>query len=74
MKRKYDQLVDKILFVDHHLPLEKRRYKYSSETLMPYIYFFKYLAKRPYDSNESEQEKKQRLKLWVISFNSLLDP
>ena len=42
------------MFMDNNLPNEKRRYKYTNDTLMPYIYFFKYLAKRPYDSNETE--------------------
>jgi hypothetical protein len=73
MNRKYDQLLEKILFLDHHLPQNERRYVYSTDTLMPYIYFFKLMAKRPYDNFESENDKKQRLKLWV-QFIVSVDP
>jgi hypothetical protein len=66
INRKYDQLLEKINFMDHHLPQPERKYIYSNETLMPYIYFFKYMAKRPYDNYESEVDKRQRLKLWVL--------
>ncbi len=54
--------------MDIHLPMEQRRYKYSKETLMPYLYFFKYMAKKPidYDFDEDDRSKSQRLKLWVI--------
>lgn len=58
MRRKYDQLVERVQFLDMAVAPERRRYRYSSETLMPYIYFFKYLAKRPYDAHESEQERR----------------
>lgn len=48
--------------MDHHLPALQRKYKYSSDTLMPYLYFFKYMARRPYDSEETAD---RRLRVWV---------
>ena len=38
-----------------------KRYKYSVDTFMPYLFFFKYLAKRCYD----ESDKHMKLKMWI---------
>jgi LMBR1 domain-containing protein 1 len=40
--------------------MEERRYKYSNDYLMPYLYFFKYMARREDDSKQS-----YRLKIWL---------
>lgn len=61
-RRKHEILLSKISFLD--LPEskpEERKYKYNFEGMMPYIFFFKYLAKKPHGS----ESKINRLKLWI---------
>lgn len=53
--RKYDQIYDKLSL------LNPKVYKYSNETLMPYLFFYKYMAKRAYD----DANKSSKLKLWI---------
>jgi LMBR1 domain-containing protein 1 len=60
MNRKYDQLLEKIQMMDNHLSIEERRYKYSNDYLMPYLYFFKYMARR-----DDESASSSRLKVWL---------
>jgi len=41
--------------------MDPSNYKYSNDTFMPYLFFFKYLAKRTFEENKS----KCKLKLWI---------
>ena len=43
------------MFMDIHLLPDQRTYKYSKETLMPYLFYFKYIARRPSDEEESQK-------------------
>lgn len=59
-KRKHEILLNKISFLDPP-DSEEKKYKYNYEGVMPYLFFFKYLARKPF-GNET---KVNRLKLWL---------
>ena len=61
-KRKHEILLNKISFLD--LPdsrPEERKYKYNYEGMLPYLFFFKYLARKPHGMESTVN----RLKLWL---------
>jgi len=58
-KRKYDELLQKISFLDVHLKPEERRYDYPDD-FRPFVFFYKFLARRP----DAETNPLNRLKLW----------
>ena len=60
-KRKHEILLNRIAFLDLELKPEDRRYKYNYEGIMPFLFFFKFLARKPH-GNESTIN---RLKLWI---------
>ena len=65
-RKKYDQLLEKVQFYDADKHEDERRYKYTKETLMPYILFTKYLARKPdMPEDEVQQSKANRLKIWI---------
>jgi len=54
--------------IDLDIPSYERKYQYSSERLMPYLFFFKYMARKPDDSKSSGP----RIHAWIpdtIIFN-----
>lgn len=62
-KKKYEVLLHKISFLDLESKVEERKYKYNHEGILPFIYFFKFLAKKPL--NFGTQSNTNRLKLWL---------
>ena len=46
-RKKYEQLLSKISFVETEIPFEERKYKYPLDGMLPYVFFFKYLARKP---------------------------
>lgn len=63
-RKKYDQVLSKISYLDLEKPPEERKYNYSYEGLLPYVFFFKYLAPKP-SENFSSDNLYTRLKLWL---------
>ncbi|KRX09079.1 hypothetical protein PPERSA_01966 [Pseudocohnilembus persalinus] len=61
-KRKYEQLLEKIEFFEHDQ--YQRTYKYN-QGLMPWIYFWKALARKPEGSKQQQMSTINRLKLWI---------
>lgn len=61
-KKKYDELLQKISFLDLHLRQEERRFDYP-EDFRPFVFFFKFLARRPDADNTTSNLN--RLKLWL---------
>ena len=67
-KRKHEILMNKISFLDLDSRIEERKYKYNYEAIMPFIFFFKFLARKP----RGNETTINRLKLWIpdtIVFN-----
>ena len=64
-RRKYEILLNKISFLDLDLRPEERRYKYKYDGMMPFIYFFKYLAKKPDGQPAMQLSNVNRLRLWI---------
>lgn len=44
-KKKHTEIVNKVSFIEPDIPSELRKYDYN-EDFKPYLYFFKFLAKR----------------------------
>ncbi|KAL4442889.1 hypothetical protein ABPG74_010778 [Tetrahymena malaccensis] len=66
VRKKYEQLLEKIQFYDADQPEDQRQYRYSKETLMPYLLFTKYMARKPdLPEGEVKQSKNNRLKVWI---------
>ena len=63
-RKKYEQLLAKVSFLDLEKPQEERRYNYNYEGMLPYVFFFKYLAQKP-DDTLPTSSKYTRLKLWL---------
>jgi len=61
-KRKYEELLQKISFLDSHLRQEERKYDYPDD-FRPFVFFFKFLARRPDVDNSTSNLN--RLKLWL---------
>jgi len=61
-KRKYEELLQKISFLDGHLRQEERKYDYPDD-FRPFVFFFKFLARRPDVDNSTSNLN--RLKLWL---------
>lgn len=59
-KRKHEILLNKISFLDPPESDEKK-YKYNYDSMLPYIFFFKFLARKP----QTNDSKVNRLKLWI---------
>ena len=65
-RKKYEQLLAKISYVDVEKPPEERRYNYNYEGMLPYVFFYKYLAKKPDETiNNCSSSNYTRLKLWL---------
>jgi LMBR1 domain-containing protein 1 len=62
-KKKYQVLLDQISYLDTDCKMEDKKYKYNE--MMPYIFFFKFLAKRPDLSHPNYDNTFGRLKLWI---------
>ena len=61
-KRKHEILLNKISFLEAaETRPEDRKYKYNFEGIMPYIFFFKFLARKPHGIESTIN----RLKLWL---------
>jgi LMBR1 domain-containing protein 1 len=63
-RRKYEMLVSQVTFLDIEKPMDERMYKYS-EVMLPFVFFYKYLAKKPDSNNGAQPSKINRLKLWL---------
>ncbi|KAL4477278.1 hypothetical protein ABPG73_003404 [Tetrahymena malaccensis] len=63
--KKHKQLLAKVSFFDPDIPPQERKYQYSYEKLMPYVFFFKYLAKKPNGPEEKQKNTINRLKIWL---------
>lgn len=53
-RQKYELLISKISFLDTELPDDLRKYKYNFDGMLPYVFFFKYLARKPEFDNGSK--------------------
>lgn len=61
-KKKYDQLLQKVEFFEHDQ--FERTYIYE-KGLIPYIYFWKALARKPEGTEQQIKSTINRLKIWV---------
>ena len=64
-RKKYEQILTKISFLDLEKPQEERRYSYNYEGILPFVFFFKYLALKPEENNAGNASNFTRLKLWL---------
>lgn len=64
-RKKYEQILSKICFLDVENPQEERRYNYNYEGMLPYVFFYKYLAQKPDENGSSSVSNYTRLKLWL---------
>lgn len=64
-RKKYEQILSKISYLDLEKPLEERKYNYSYEGILPYVFFFKYLARKTDENNFGSDSLYTRLKLWL---------
>lgn len=67
-KKKYAELLQKITFLDFDSKEtgKERRYKYDlNNNMMPFAYFFKFLARKPEGTHAQQASTVNRLKLWI---------
>jgi len=60
-KKKYEETLEQISYLQLHLPPEERKYYYPDD-FRPFLFFYKFLAKRP---DACSMSTVNRLRLWI---------